>query len=289
MKTALQKSAIPKTHAFVVEALEQPNFDPNLHFHSEYQIFLVLKGSGTRMIGDSVKPFKEGDLVFIGPDLPHLWRSDNEGLNVEKKSWSKGIVIYFHEDFISESLMGKEELIKLKQLFHKSLRGIEVTGGTAKIIRKMMVGLLKIEGFESVLKLFKILNYLSLSDKLKLLASSGYTNSLKDGDTDRMNKVQDYVMGNFKHKISIREVASIANLTPTSFSRYFKIHANKTFSEFLSEIRIGNACKLLIEEQMNITQACYESGFQTISNFNKQFKMITHRTPTAYKLEYGVK
>lgn len=289
MKTALQKSAIPKTHAFVVHALEQPNFDPNLHFHSEFQIFLVLKGNGTRMIGDSVKPFKEGDLVFIGPNLPHLWRSDTEGLNVEKKSWSKGIVIYFHDDFVSKSLLEKEELIKLKQLFRKSLRGIEITGNTAKIIKGMMIGLLKIEGFESVLELLKILNFLSLSEKLKLLASSGYTNSLKEGDTIRMNKVQDYVMGNFRQKISIREVASIANLTPTSFSRYFKIHANKTFSEFLSEIRIGNACKLLIDEQMDIRHTCYESGFQTISNFNRQFKKITQRTPTAYKLEYGMK
>ncbi|MDX1767783.1 MAG: AraC family transcriptional regulator [Arenibacter troitsensis] len=287
MKSALQKSPIPNSHAFVAKLLRQPNFDPIWHFHPEYQLFLVLKGSGTRFIGDHVKHFKEGDITFTGPNLPHMWRSDNEGYAVEENLWSEGIVVYFHDDFIGKSLLQKEEMIKLRQLFQKSLRGLDVTGRTADTIRRMINNLLHLEGIDSVLELLKILNCLANTTESTILASPGYTNSLKEGDTERMNIVHAYVMKNFKNKIELGTVASLANMTPTSFSRYFKIHANKTFSEFISEIRIGYACKLLIEDKMNIGQACYESGFQTLSNFNKQFKAITKRTPLSYKKEYS--
>src|SRR5690606_27747954 len=151
--------------------------------------------------------------------------------------------------------------------------------GATPIVKRMMLELLDLSGFESVIHLFKILNFLANTTDYQLLSSPGYTNSLKETDTERMSNVHAYVMNNFRKKISLEEVAALANMTPSSFSRYFKIHANKTFSEFVSEIRIGHACKLLIEQKMNITQACYESGFHTISNFNKQFKAITKITP----------
>ena len=289
MKSALQKSPIPHAHAFVVKALKEPVFDPNWHFHSEYQLFIVLKGSGTRFIGDNIKLFKKGDITFTGPNLPHLWRSDNDGSVDEDHPWSEGIVVYFHDNFVSKNLLQKEEAIKLRQLFKKSLRGIEITGKTAKTIRKMLLNILKMKGFDSVIELFKILNCLTKTNEIELLASPGYTNTQKEGDTERMNKAYTYVMKNFKNKITVSELASLTNMAPTSFSRYFKIHANKTFSEFVSEIRIGYACKLLIEKKMDISQTCYNSGFQTLSNFNRQFKAITNRTPLAYKKEYLVK
>lgn len=286
VKSALQKSPIPNAHAFVAKLLRQPNFDPIWHFHPEYQLFVVLKGSGTRFIGDHVKQFKEGDITFTGPNLPHMWRSDNEGLAVEENSWSEGIVVYFHEDFIGNSLLQKEEMIKLRQLFQNSLRGLDVAGEAGYKIKSMMANLLHLEGLDSVFELFKILRCLTHTNETNLLASPGYTNSLKEGDTERMNSIHAYVMKNFRGKIELGTVAALANMTPTSFSRYFKTHANKTFSEFLSEIRIGYACKLLIEEKMNIGEACYKSGFQTLSNFNKQFKAITKRTPMSYKKKY---
>jgi AraC-like DNA-binding protein len=272
-----------------VKALKQPVFDPNWHFHPEYQFFMVLKGSGTRFIGDNVRPFKEGDITFTGPDLPHLWRSDHESPPIEDHSWSEGIVVYFHENILGDSLLKKEEAIKIRQLLKKSIRGLDIKGKAARRTAKMLHKLLYSKGFDSILKLLKILNYLSKTDELEILASPGYTNSLKEGDTERMSMVYAYVMKQFKRKIPASELAELTNMTPSSFSRYFKIHANKTFSEFVSEIRIGHACKLLIEKKMNVSQACYESGFQTLSNFNRQFKAITNRTPLAYKREFLMK
>lgn len=286
MKAALQKSPIPDAHAFVVKELKDPHFDPNWHFHPEYQLFVALQGTGTRFVGDHVQPFREGDMVFTGPNLPHLWRSDDIYFEGKKDLQTHGIVIYFHEDFLPDSLLYKEEAIKVRKLLEKAKRGLRIAGSTAQIVQQKMLELLQLQGFDGVIHLLKILHILSESREHHLLSSAGYTNSLKEGDTEKMNQVHAYVMKNFKGKISLEEVAALANMTPTSFSRYFKTHANKNFSSFLSEIRIGYACKLLIEEKMNVAQACYTSGFFTLSNFNKQFREITGKSPMAYKKEY---
>ncbi|WP_224995568.1 AraC family transcriptional regulator [Cesiribacter sp. SM1] len=287
MKSALQKTPIPANQAFVVRYLKDPHFDPNWHFHPEYQIFVVLRGTGTRFIGDQVKPFKEGDIVFTGPNLPHLWRSDHEYFEGKEELWTEGIVIYFQEDFLGKAFLQKEEMFKIKQLFLMARRGFEVTGSTALKVKKMMRELLNLEGFERVLLFLQILNVLANAQTFNIISSLGYTNTLREEDTERMNKVHAYVMRHFRDKISLEEVAMIANMAPTSFSRYFKVHANKTFSDFVTEIRIGYACKLLIENNVTISEACYESGFQTLSNFNRLFKAFTKKTPKAYKSEFS--
>ncbi|MDO1511434.1 AraC family transcriptional regulator [Maribacter confluentis] len=288
MKSALQKSPIPETKAYLARTLNEPVFDPHWHFHSEYQLFLVLEGSGTRFIGDNVKSYKAGDITFTGPNLPHMWRSEHVHEQEKNIAWSKGVVIYFHENFLGENLLKTDEAIRLRQVFHKSRRGMEFTATTATILQKLMLELLDKDGFEGILHLLKILDFISQTKEYGILASPGYTNTLREADTQRMFNVYAFVMNNFKRRMTLDELAQLTNMTPTSFSRYFKLHANKSFSEFVSEIRIGHACKLLIEQKMNVSQACYESGFSTLSNFNKQFKNITQRTPLAYKKEYEV-
>jgi AraC-like DNA-binding protein len=288
MKNALQKSPIPQTKAFLAKYLKEPVFDPHWHFHPEYQLFMVLNGSGTRFIGDNVKRFKVGDITFTGPNLPHLWRSDHQKEQENSIAWSEGVVVYFKEDLLGEKLLKSDEAIRLRQVLHKSLRGMEFTGETAKELKELLLALIPMEGFEGVLQLLKVLNFISHTKEYQLLASPGYTNTLREADTERMYAVYAYVMKNFKKKIALPELAKLTNMTPTSFSRYFKLHANKSFTQFVSEIRIGHACKLLIEQKKNVSQASYESGFQTLSNFNRQFKAITQRTPMAYKKEYEV-
>lgn len=283
---ALQKSPISADRAFECHRLRAPHFDPNWHFHSEYQLFIVLKGTGTRCIGDHVQPFKPGDLVLTGPNLPHLWRSDPEYFEGDSQLWTEGIVIYFPRDFFSNPLLQRIELYLIRQLLWRAERGISFRGATAEKIQRMMMQLPDQKDFESILRLLQILHVLAQSDEYDLLANPGYSNTLKESDTERMNKVHAYVMKNFREKITLEEVAALANMTPSSFSRYFKTHANKTFSAFLTGIRIGYSCKLLIEKKMNITQACYDSGFNTLSNFNRQFKTLTRYTPLEYRRRY---
>ncbi|HYG40599.1 MAG TPA: AraC family transcriptional regulator [Cytophagales bacterium] len=287
MKAPLQKSPISSDFTFEIKYLKEANFDPNWHFHSEYQIFTVLKGTGTRFIGDYVSPFKAGDLVFTGPDLPHLWRSDPEYFQGDKELWTEGIVIYFQENFLGDEFLQKKEMFKIKQLFIKAKLGIEILGKTSIEARQLMHNLLKMEDFEGILSLLKLLNLLANTSEYNLLSSAGYSNSLKPSDTERMNKVHEYVMKNFREKISLEEAAAIASMTPPAFSRYFKVHANKTFLDFITEIRIGYSCKLLIDKNWNVSQVCHESGFQTLSNFNRQFKAVTHYSPLEYRRKFN--
>ncbi|HZI24440.1 MAG TPA: AraC family transcriptional regulator [Chryseolinea sp.] len=286
MKPALQKSPISENQAFEVKYLNEPHFDSNWHFHSEYQLFTVIRGTGTRFVGDHVSPFKKNDLVFTGPNLPHLWQSDPEYFNGDEDLWTEGVVIYFHENFIGNDFLHKNETYKIKQLFIKAQRGMEVLGNTSEKARGLILELLEVEDFERILKLLSLLDLLANSTEYNLLANEQYSNLLKEAESDRMNKVHAYVLKNFREKITLEQVAAIANMSSTSFSRYFKMHANKTFSDFLTEIRIGYSCKLLIEKSISISEACYESGFNTISNFNRQFKSVTHHSPLEYKRKY---
>jgi AraC-like DNA-binding protein len=286
MKAALQKSPISENQAFEVKHLVAPHFDPNWHFHTEYQLFLVTNGTGTRFIGDHVSPFKKGDLVFTGPNLPHLWQSDHEYFMGNPEFITEGIVIYFPENFLGKDFLQKNEMYQVKQLFQEAQRGLEILGETQQQVSELMRQLLTLTDFDRIITLLNLLNLLTHSSEYKLLATEGYSNSMKESETDRMNRVHAYVMKNFREEIRLEDVAAIANMTPSAFSRYFKVHANKTFSDFLVEIRVGHSCKLLTSQKINVSQVCYDSGFGTLSNFNRQFKSITHYSPLQYRKKY---
>lgn len=286
MKAPLRKTPIAKSRSFECYHLCEPFFDPDWHFHPEYQIFTVLKGSGTRFVGDHVGPFKEGEVVFTGPNLPHLWRSDPEYFH-QDDLYTEGIVVYFHPDFLSESFFNRDEALLVKQVFQKAARGLLVKRRQSKQLQKKLEQLNEARDFHSVCLLLEILDDLSLIKEYQLLSSAGYANQLNQTDSARMRAVHAYVLKNFTNKISLDEVAAVASMTPSAFSRHFKRHANKTFSNFLSQIRIGYACKLILENDLSIAQACFECGFQTLSNFNRQFKAITGYNPLKYKRMYS--
>lgn len=287
MRSTVKKFSIPDTDTFVVRDLQEPYFDPSWHAHPDYQLFIVLEGTGTRFIGDHVKPFQPGDMVFTGPNLPHLWRSDDAYFKEDSGLRTRGVVVYFHQDFLGELLLQKKEMVKVRQLFENALRGLEILGDTNKKIARHMLSLLNLDGFPSVLQLLEIINLLAHTTDYRIISGTGYTNQINEADTERMNQVHDYVMRNFKQTIRLEEAATLANMTPSSFSRYFKTRANKTFSAFVSDIRIGHARKLLQDDRLSIAQISYECGFKTLSNFNKQFRDITHKTPSEYKREYA--
>ncbi len=285
MQNIIPKLAIPDTKVFVIKKLETSYFDPTFHFHPEYQLFLVLQGEGTRFIGDNMKPFKKGDLVFTGPNLPHVWRSDNCYFDKNNNLKTTGIVIYFHDHFLGEPIHHEEELENIRHLLQKSVRGLEINGDTNRKVSKMMIELLELKGIKSIIQLLMILDIIANSQECHFITHKHYVPINTEAETNRMNKVYEYVMKNFRQKIRLEEVAAIANMTPTSFSRYFKSRVNKSFSDFLKEIRIDYARKLLTEEKMNINQIGYECGFHNISNFNKQFKKVTGEQPFHYRSE----
>lgn len=286
MKAALHKSEISNEKAFVCSYLDDPHFDTNWHFHSEYQLFVVLEGHGTRFIGDNIKRFNNGDMVFTGPNMPHLWRNDEGYFHKENNLRVRGIVIYFPATIFGEYLIDKPEMKPIRKLFDRAQRGLEIKGITHKRILKLMREMLELEGLDRIIQLLNILKTLAASQDCDYITSVGYTNVSKEIDKDKMATVHNYIMSNYRKNIRLEDVAEIANLTPSSFSRYFKARTNKTFSEFIIELRISYACKLILEDKSSITQICYECGFNTLSNFNRKFKENIHKKPLEYKKEY---
>lgn len=284
---ALLKKSVSSIHSFIVKEFLDPYFDPNWHFHPEYQLFCVLEGRGTRFIGDHIKPFMPGDIVFLGPNVPHLWRSDDQYFKKDSGLEVHGVVVYFKEDFLGRDFFERQEMALIKHLFEKAARGLDISGETKSILHKKMQGLVAKEGFESVLSLLEILHILSVSDDYKYISSLGFTNNFKQSEAERMHIVHEYVMQNFRQEISLSTVAGLANMSPSAFCRYFKARANKTFSDFVNEIRIGHACRLLIEKKLSVTQIAYECGFKNISNFNRQFKSIVNESPLKYQRYYN--
>ncbi|MDO6811104.1 AraC family transcriptional regulator [Zobellia galactanivorans] len=279
---SIEKTLTPK-ETFIYKDLIGPNFNPNWHFHPEFQISYIMEGEGTRFIGDHVQNFKKGDLVMTGPNLPHLWRNDDIYFEKDSGLTTRGLVIYFDHVLLSEPLLEMEEFYKINKLVEHSLRGIEFLGETRDIIIRLILELDKQKGFKRILHLLKILDTLSNSTEYNILASPNYMNGFRGGDAEKMRKVYDYVMANFKTNISLDEAAGLLNMTTTSFCRYFKPRANKTFTRFVNEIRIGHARKLLLEDNFNISQISYECGYNALSNFNRQFKSITDMSPLEYR------
>ncbi|GAB3567214.1 AraC family transcriptional regulator [Spirosoma luteolum] len=292
MRQPLRKELEPVAASFLVKQLVEPHFDPNWHFHPHYQLFLVQEGTGTRFIGDSISAFGPGDLVFLGPNLPHLWRSDQPYFNRDEGLSTSGIVVYFPEDFLGTCFFDKQEMGLIRQLMTNARHGLTWQGATHERATTLLSELAaQPVGFGRVLTLLTLLHDLSLSAEFKLLASTPYVDSMKTDESDRtiyhrMQVVHDYVLNHFPEELSLETVADLAGMTAPAFCRYFKARANKTFSEFVSEVRIGHACKLLTNTQLSITQISYESGFRTLSNFNRQFKDITGQTPSGYVKTY---
>lgn len=287
MKAAIQKSTIPDTQLFIVKKLDDKHFDPIWHSHCEFQLFVVLEGTGTRFIGDSIKSFGPGDLVFAGAHLPHLWRSDERYFLKDSELSIQGIVIYLQENFMGEQTIHKQEMLLIKNLLKKSARGLEFYGECKAQIICMMKELTLMNGLESLIQLLKILQKLANSKTYHYISNTTYDGPVNQNETDRMNKVYEYALANFRRKISLPELAEMLCMTSSSFSRYFTMRNNRTFSKFITELRIKYACKLLTETDMPVSTISYECGFNTLSNFNKQFKEIMNKKPFEYKSQFS--
>jgi AraC-like DNA-binding protein len=244
---------------------------------------LVVKSSGQRTVGDHTDNFTDGDLVFLGPNLPHAYQNDAAYYQGNQALTAEAIVIHFREEFLGKTFFNLPEMIAINQLFNKAKFGLKIGGNTRQQIANMMQEMLTLSGYRRITHLLQILELLSLSDEYQLLVSPGFVEQYIAAGTDPITKVHEYIITNFRKDISLANAAEVANMSIPSFCRSFKACTRKSFSHFLNEVRIGYACKLLLEDKFNISRVCYESGFNNMSNFNLQFKKVTGIPPLKYK------
>lgn len=260
-----------------------PYFKNPWHFHPELELTLVLESSGTRFIGNSMNAFYPNELTLTGSNLPHYWRNDPAYYRKGSNLKAEAIILRFAEHFLGTDFFGLPEMRHVHDLLQVSRRGVQVLGKTKELTSGKMRAMLQMNGADRIIALLQILNSIAESAEYKVLCSIGFIQTFGKPDIERINDVYPYVLGNFMRPVSLNEVASVANMNPTAFSRYFKVKTGKTFTRFLQEIRIEHACKLLIDGKYNVSQVAYECGFQHQSYFIKQFRRITRQTPLQYR------
>jgi AraC-like DNA-binding protein len=256
------------------------------HYHPELELIHIEQGSGTQFVGDNIRSFQSGDLLLIGPNLPHYWRCDEKYFQRESKLYAQATVVHFSEDIFGKAFLNLPENKAIHDLLLKARLGLKVLGEGTDQVKALLHDLLNQSDGNPVISLLQILEKLAHCSEINLLSDTQYQNEYDQYDTDRINHIYQYSISNFQKKISIDEIAEVANISPHSFCRYFKSRSRKTYSQFLLELRIGHACKLLSESRLSVAQICFESGFNNFANFNKYFKIHTGKSPMQYQKEF---
>jgi len=279
----------PGRSAVKVKRQEKPHFTYPWHFHSEYEILYVIDGFGTSFVADSIEKFDSGDLALLGSNLPHFWKSDESFHSENNPKKVIYIVIQFSNAFFKEAILEYPEFHLIKELLERSASGIRFQHSFASKMKKQLFGLANSTGFERTIKLLGILQQFAKTKEYKLLAGELYQAENHNFTNDRLTKVMHYLNTCYLKNVELKKVAEIANLHPSAFCRFFKEKSGKSLSQFVNDMRISYACRLIIEGKMTVSQVCYESGFNNLSNFNRSFKRQTGFTPTSYFKEFHKK
>ncbi|TNJ42408.1 AraC family transcriptional regulator [Tamlana fucoidanivorans] len=282
MKLVLKNSDNPITKKLNIHRRDVPCLDAAWHYHPEIELLYISQSNGIRFVGDSVEPFYPGDLVLVGSYLPHLWRNDPSYYKEGSVQKVKTIVTKFTKDFLGNDLFKVPEFAEINNLLEEAKFGICFGENAGERLHSDIIKLPELPPIEQQLKLLNILYELSKVKEKKILSSSDMRQSTTES-SERIDTVLKYISDNYASNISLDDIANVACMTTNSFCRFFKKTTNKSFTQFLNEIRIRNASRLLIQDNSPVSEVCYIVGFNSITNFNKQFKQIMGVTPKGFR------
>lgn len=274
---------IPKTelNSFHVQVDEEPYFYDTLHQHPEIQLTLILESTGSLIYGDYLGTFAPGDIFVIGPNAPHVFRNDPEYYQNDQLR-ARAMTMFFDQNTFGKPFLELPEAHALSNLMLAAERGMRIKPDFREGLSGLIQMVFETSGLERIILLLQILNQISDPETYDFLTSQLQARRLNDAEGKRLNDIFRFTMQEYSRPIRLDEVAAIANMSPSAFCRYFKQHTRKTYLDFLNEYRIGQACRLLIETEKPISQVCYESGFNNLSNFNRKFKKLKRKTPREF-------
>ncbi len=283
MKALYEKVTIGEEHSLLVKHIRLTAFGALWHYHPEYELTYILKSNGKRFVGDHVTNFDVGDLVLIGPNLPHFWRNDDDHLDEPP---AEAIVVQFPA-LLDEGLLAViPESGQVRQLLYRARYGLCFGAEATRQVSARLIDLPFQDGMSRVLAFLSILTSLATDRESVLLASDGYQLTATEAETERMKRVLEHVLKQFRHEIRIDQIASVAGMAPAAFCRYFRKRTGKSFVEYLNELRISHARKLLTQADLSVGQVGQACGFNNISHFHRQFKEHTGTTPLRYQATY---
>lgn len=263
-------------HSIIAIEIEQQKLDFFWHYHPEYELTLIVHGKGTRMVGDHHEYFESGDLVFIGPDLPHTWMSDRH-----MEGNCKVVVIQFTKELV-QRFIGLEEVAKINSFLSDAKRGLTINSNNNENVKNLIKALPSKTGIDKISVFLQILHLLSTLET-RTLASSFYQ-PLKGAENEkRINTVCQYIQKHSTEPLTIQKAASIIHLTPSAFCKFFKRITGKTFSDYVNDIRIANVCRDLIATDKQVSTIAFENGFDTLTYFNRIFLKKKGMKPSKYR------
>lgn len=253
------------------------------HFHSQYELIFVRESYGCCFVGDHIEDYKAGDLFLFGTNLPHYMRSDDVYATPETPGRVQGTIIQFEENFMDYSFSRYPQFMQIHAMLERSERGLKFSGLQGTPAGQILENFPKEEGFRQITGLLELLQHLALSPVQKVLASANYSEAFPVFGDKRIDKVLSYIQSNYTQKLSLGDIAAMAHMNPSAFCRYFKEQSGKTLLQYIMDVRIGYACRLLIVSKMTVSQIAIECGFDSLAHFNKMFKKLTKFTPTSYR------
>lgn len=267
-----------------VKKILKPHFDHPFHFHQFCELAWVEKGFGNIIIGDYAGSFSEGELIMVAPFLPHLWKSDQVFYQQKPEVYTQATGLYFPSELITQITDDGQSTALYKEMLTKAQRGIRFYGKTRERAIEKIRALSDTEELEQMGNFLQMMNILMHSSEYQLLAAIPYKSGQNEEDMDRFNSMYQFLLENFHRDIRLSEVAGICNMGQNSFCKYFKQKTQKTFTRFVNELRIGQACILLQNSNNPIHNIGYECGYNNPVNFYKFFKLITQKTPKQYRM-----
>lgn len=274
----IQQEIVPITQDDLFVIMNHPNakFDYPIHCHPEYEINLVMKTSGTRVVGDYEEAFSDLDIVMTGPYVPHVWKSDLLTNHV--------ITIQFSSDLLSFQMINKRLFMPIRQLLIDSTQGLQFYGSEAERIRDEIMELTRIQGFQTATKFLTLLNFMAAAPRRKLVSNMYESENLVNSSKSRrITKACKYIEENISQKISLAEVAALVNMSESAFSHFFKKKTGISFITYVNNLRVAKACDLLASTSLSASEICYDCGFNNKSNFIRIFTKRKNMTPIEYR------
>lgn len=278
MQPLIQKILIEEQNSFACRIYRTPIFETNWHQHDEYELILITEGYGTALIGDYIGDYNVGDIFFMASNLPHWFRKSNP------KIIGSGIVVHFLKDFWGEQFLHLPEMKNINQLLNSKNGGIQLNSTLNNDLTVLIQQLEVTKGIERIIGLLNCLQQVSTSNNYNVIsyAFSGINNK----ENSAIEKIFDYSFKHYLDQVTLHEVAKIAGMSIPTFCRFFKKNIKKSYFDFIQEIRIGHACKLLQTTNKPVLDICYTSGYNSWAHFSKQFKNVKKITPTQYRKQF---
>jgi AraC-like DNA-binding protein len=285
MQPVLEHLPLSKHHSFFAGAFCFPYFPTPWHYHPEYELVLVVESYGQRFVGNAVDEFSAGDLSFIGANVPHVYTNDKAFYEGKAKGNARSVVIHFREASIGTDFLSLPEMEAVRDLLQRSKKGLNILGATRKTVTRKMQEMLAAEPLDRLFLLLDILKILAQTKDYNFISETEVAGTYNT-NTERLRAVIDWTMQNFGRNVSLSEVAAIAAMTRTSFCRYFRQATKRSFSDFVAELRLNHAAKLLRERPDNVATIGLDCGYENVSHFNRQFKAYYKQTPKAYRKQF---